>query len=158
MDWNKIFWKKNNIVFDGDYVNSKKKGKYIEYNDEGELIFEGECLYDFKYKGKEYKKGELVYEGEYLIGKMWKGTVKEYYYCFYGLEISFEGELLNGIQNRIGKEYYGGYLIFEGQYINDQRNGRGKEYNFKGDVIFEGEYLNNKRWNGKGIEHTYDYE
>ena len=61
-------------------------------------------------------------------------------------------------KKKIGKEYYHDKLKFEGQYINDQRNGRGKEYNFKGDVIFEGEYLNNQRWNGKGIEHTYDYE
>ena len=40
--------------------------------------------------------------------------------------------------------------------INDKRNGQGKEYNFKDDIIFEGEYFDNQRWNGKGIEHTYD--
>ena len=157
--WNGIgkeYDSKNNLIFDGEYVNGKKKGKYKEYNDKGELIFEGECLYDFKYKGKEYDKGKLIYEGEYLYNKIWKGKVKEYYYYFYGLDILFEGELLNGIENRIGKEYYNGKLIFEGQYKNDKRNGKGKEYNYKGDVIFEGEYFDNQRWNGKGIEHTYD--
>ena len=160
--WNgkgKEYDSKNNLIFDGEYVNGKKKGKYKEYNDEGKLIFEGECLYDFKYKGKEYNdKGILIFEGEYLKDKKWKGKVKEYYYNFYGLKILFEGELLNGKENRIGKEYYNDKLIFEGQYINDKRNGQGKEYNYKGDIIFEGEYFNNQRWNGKGIEHTYDYD
>ena len=87
----------------------------------------------------------------------WEGKVKEYYYNYYNFKISFEGELLNGKENRIGKEYFNGKLIFEGQFINDKKNGKGKEYNYNGDVIFEGEYLNNLRWNGKGIEHAYDY-
>ena len=86
---------------------------------------------------------------------MWKGKLNKYLYKLYGFDILLEGELLNGIENRIGKEYFKEILIFEGQYINDKRNGYGKEYNCKGELIYEGEYLDNKRWNGKGIEQIY---
>ena len=43
-----------------------------EYNDNGELIFEGEYYNGYRWngKGKEFnEKGELTYEGEYFEGK-----------------------------------------------------------------------------------------
>ena len=40
----------------------------------GELIFEGEYLYNWKIKGKEYIKGRLEYEGEYLFNEKWNGN------------------------------------------------------------------------------------
>ena len=36
-------------------------------------MFEGEYLYDWKIKGKEYIKGKLEYEGEYFFNKKWNG-------------------------------------------------------------------------------------
>ena len=42
------------------------------YYDNGKLIFEGEYLYNFKLKGKEYVNEKLEYEGEYLYIKKWK--------------------------------------------------------------------------------------
>ena len=40
-----------------------------EYNDYGELIFEGEYLNGTRHgKGKEYKDNKLIFEGEYLYG------------------------------------------------------------------------------------------
>ena len=46
-------------------------GKGKEYNNDGNLIFEGEYLNGERNgKGKEYNNdGELIYEGEYLKGK-----------------------------------------------------------------------------------------
>ena len=38
-----------------------------------ELIFEGEYLYNFKIKGKEFNEGRLEYEGEYSCDKKWNG-------------------------------------------------------------------------------------
>jgi len=38
-----------------------------------ELIFEGEYLYNFKIKGKEFNEGRLEYEGEYSFDKKWNG-------------------------------------------------------------------------------------
>ena len=49
-----------------------------EYNDEGILIFEGECVDGYrKGKGKEYdNNGNLIFEGEYSNGYRKEG--KEY--------------------------------------------------------------------------------
>ena len=122
-------------------------------------------------KGKEYDEyGELLFEGEYVNGKIWngkiynikgnieceikdgKGHIKEY---DKNGELLFEGEYLNGERKGKGKEYdrYG-ELLFEGSYLNGERNGKGKEYDEDGKILFEGDYLNGKRWNG--YESEYD--
>ena len=68
-------------------------GKVKEYNEYGELLFEGEYL-DGKRngQGKEYDDGELLFAGEYLDGKR-NGQGKEYYKDG---DLKFEGEYLNG--------------------------------------------------------------
>jgi len=70
--------------------------KYKEYNQNGELEFEGEYLNGVRNgKGKEYNyKGEIEYEGEFLNGKR-HGKGKEYNYYYYR-KLIFEGEFLNG--------------------------------------------------------------
>ena len=45
-----------------------RSGKGKEYNPYGILLFEGEYLYNYRMKGREYIKGILEFEGEYLIG------------------------------------------------------------------------------------------
>ena len=45
-------------------IIGKKNGKGIEYDENGDIIFEGEYLYDYKIKGKEYCKKKLIYEVE----------------------------------------------------------------------------------------------
>ena len=59
------------LKFEGEYLNGKRNGKGKEYNFYGELIYEGEYLNGQRNgKGKEYDKyGKLIYEGEYLNGK-----------------------------------------------------------------------------------------
>ncbi len=37
------------------------------------MKFEGEYLYNHKWKGNHYIKGKLEYEGEYLFDKKWDG-------------------------------------------------------------------------------------
>jgi len=55
------------LVFEGEYVNGSINGKVKNYSLNGNIIFEGEYLYNQKLKGKEYYKGKLEYEGEYLL-------------------------------------------------------------------------------------------
>ena len=145
----------DNLIFEGEYVNNKKKGKYKKYNENRELRSEGEYLYDFKYKGKEYIKGKLVYEGNYLYDKKYTG--KSYdengniiYELIKGngkvIEYSnnnktFDGELLNGKKN--GR--YKGILIFDGEYLNEIKNGKCKEYSNYGEQLFDGEYIYGKK-------------
>ena len=52
-----------------------KNGEGKEYDMNGKLIFEGEYVYNYKIRGKEYYKGKLEYEGEYLYEK--NGMVKD---------------------------------------------------------------------------------
>ena len=60
----------------------EKKGK--EYNKQGKLLFEGEYLYNYKYKGKGYHKGKLDIEGEYRI-KYIKNDIRTNYIQFFEL-------------------------------------------------------------------------
>ena len=59
--------KKGNVIY--ELINGN--GKVKEYNNSGNLIFEGEYLYGLRNgKGKEYDNdGKLLFEGEYLYGK-----------------------------------------------------------------------------------------
>ena len=157
----------NKLVFEGEYLNGKRKGKGIEYYNGGELKFKGEYLNGKRNgKGKEYYDDDkLMFEGEYINGKRWngkgynksdniefeikngKGNVKEYYDDG---ELEFEGDYLNGKRNGKGVEYYDdGNIEFEGEYLNGKINGKGKDYFKNGHLKFEGEYLNGKKWNGK---------
>ena len=174
---------KNKIKFKGYYINGIRwngkgydengnisyelkngDGKVKEYNDNGELLFEGEYLNGLRNgKGKDYFFGKLIFEGEYLNGER-NGKGKEFDDRGY---LIFEGEYLNGIkwngngyhydkiiyQIKDGKGYFKEYkydkLVFEGEYINNVI--KGKEY-YNNKLVFEGEYLNNKKWNGKGYD------
>ena len=99
--------------YEGEFLfDNKYNGKgYDEY---------GNILYELKNgtgNVKEYNDdGELVFEGEYLNGKR-NGKGKEY---FKG-KLRFESEYLNGERNGKGKEFYDGELRFEGEYLNGER-------------------------------------
>ena len=126
-------------MFEGEYLNGKRNGKWKEYNLDGEIIFEGEYKDDKKWNGKGYDEdGNVIYEINNGNGK-----IKEY--NNYG-KLIFEGEYAKGKRNGFGKEYRFGELIFEGDYCNGQRwNGKGKEYHLNGRLNFEGKYLNGKK-------------
>ena len=143
------------IIYEGEYLNGKKNGKGKVYNDDGELIFEGELKDGIKWngKGKIYNYGHLIYFGEIVKGKK-NGKAKEYD----DGKLIFEGEFLNGEREGNGKEFYGnGKIKIEGKYLKGKINGKVKEYDkWKGELIFEGEYLNGEKWNGKSIEYYDD--
>ena len=106
------------------------------------IMSEEDIIYENNTKGKIYDSyGRLIYEGELLKGKK-NGIGKEYVSEGTKSKLIFEGEYLNG-ERRKGKEYddYNGKLIFEGEYLNGERR-KGKEYTNDGELIFEGDYLN----------------
>ena len=63
----------DNLIFEGDCINGKRNGKGKEYDYNGKLEFEGEYLNGKRNgKGKEYnEKGVLIFEGEYKNGNEW---------------------------------------------------------------------------------------
>ena len=108
-----------------------------EYNDHGELKFEGKYLNGERNgKGKEYyDNGRLKFEGEYLYGVKWNGKI-------YNSHDNMVYEIKDGKGNLI--VFYQGEKIFEGEYLYGNKwNGKGKE-SHNGKIEFEGEYLNGK--------------
>ena len=69
----------NNLLYEGEFLNSKKNGKGKEYFNN--YIFEGEYLNGKRNgKFKEYDiDSKLIFEGEYINNKR-NGKWKEYYY------------------------------------------------------------------------------
>ena len=126
----------------------KEMENVLEYDGNGNLIFEGEYLNGKRNGiGKEYDYyGEIIFEGEYKEGKRWNGKGKEY--------IENQGVSDNSIIDLNNSQILGNReMIFEGEYLNGKRwKGEGKEYH-KDILIFSGEYLDGKRYNGK----EYDF-
>ena len=140
---------KGNIIFEGEYINDKKNGKGKEYYDNHELRFEGEYFNDYRFKGKEYTEGKLEYKGEYFFYKKWNGFG-------YNKNRDIIYQLIKG--NGKIKEYSkNGILIFEGEYIDGKASKICKEYNEEGKIIYEGEYLKGKK-TGKGKEYNKNGE
>ena len=59
--------------YEGEYFNDQRNGKGKECDIFGDLLFEGEYLYNQKRKGREYHNGKLEYEGEYLYERKRNG-------------------------------------------------------------------------------------
>ena len=99
------------LYFDMQLINGEIKGIGKEYNEYGELIFEGEF-----YKGAKNGKGKIFDKKGKLI---------------------FDGEFYNNVKNGYGKDYFiNGKLMFEGIYINNNKF-CGFNYNNKGKIMNE---------------------
>ena len=132
MENEKIFYE-DILIFSGEFKDGKRNEDGKEYDYDGNLIFEGEYLYNYKFKGKEYINGKLVYEGDYFFNKKWNG--KGY---------AKDGNIIYEIHNGSGyiKEYYyNGNIEYEGNYLKGKRNGKGKEYYSNGKLKYEGKYF-----------------
>ena len=126
-----------------------KKWNGVFYDKESDRLFP---IKNGNGKVKEYNEnGDLIFEGEYLNGKMWNGKLREYLgsvfyvfrdrgYCSCYTNMFFERK---GIIEKV-KEYKN-ILKFEGEYLYGKRSGKGKEYDINGKLIFEGEYHNNAK-------------
>ena len=115
--WNGSGYDKNGNVV---YVLVNGNGICREYNENGELVFEGEYIEGKRNRngiGKEFSNGEMIYHGKYFNKK----------------------------RHGKGKEYTNGKLTFEGEYSYGKRNGHGKEYDENGILLFNGNYLNGQR-------------
>ena len=109
----------------------------------------------WKVKGKEYNEnGQLIYNGSYLNCIKWEGKIEEYEEG----KIIFEGNYKGGKLDGIFKEYKGGILIIEGIYKDGKKNGEIKEYDYLGNIIFKGEYNNGKKYDGKIYNNKGDLE
>ena len=92
-------------------------------------------MYNNRYKGKEFIKGNIIYEGEYLFNKKWTGKIYDK-----KRNISYEIKNGNGIIKEYNKEYQ---LIYEGEYLDGKKwNGKAIYYENYDLLQFEIEYIN----------------
>ena len=127
------------LEYEGNYLFNKKwNGRGYDKN--GNVVY---VLHNGNGICREYNEnGELAFEGEYINGKRKRnGTGKEYL----NGKLIYEGKYLNKKRHGRGKEYSNGKLIYEGEYFKGKRNGKGKEYDENGVLLFEGNYLNGER-------------
>ena len=47
-------------MYEGEYLNGERNGKGKEYNNYGELIFEGKYYNDKRWNGKGYNKNNIM--------------------------------------------------------------------------------------------------
>ena len=167
---NKKIDKNNNIISkDSDfklnkdteekyYINNKlkyiqkkiddKRYSYIEYDRNGQTIFEGEYLNNQKYKGKEFNLyGNIIYEGEYKNNERYNG--KGYNNCS-------QFTYVNGkIEGSIITYDYAKHELFEGEYKNGEKlNGKLKTYFDSKNFMLKREItLKNGKSFGKGKEY-----
>ena len=143
--------------FEGEYINGKFNGILKRYNDKGKLLFEGKYINGEKNgEAKEYdEKGNVLFEGEYKNDKKYNGIIR--HFNNKGI-ITFEGEYTKGEKSGKVKCYkdHGDHstLFYDGQFLKGEMNGQGKLYNDEGKLIFEGEFKEGKKY--KGILKKYN--
>ena len=159
--------RKDELLFEGSYINGEKHGKGIEYYPYYKTVsFDGEFYHGKRWNGKLYdENGNLVTEfnngkgfmrdvylevlmgeAEFFNGEL-NGPFKEFNHD--GV-VETEGEYLNGKKHGFIKENKTKDYLFKGEYLYDHKF-KGKEY-IKGILEYEGEYLFDKKWNGKGYD------
>lgn len=156
--------------YEGSYKRGLRNGIGKEYNENGELLFEGCYLDNQRYgKGILYtKEGRL--EGNLVNGEF-DGEVKEYsknhilksvinndYGIFYTDEgyLLYEGGVLNHQYYSHGILYYpGGHIHYDGEFLNGLFHGYGQLYTKEGDLNYIGEFKNGlKDGNGKDYSNS----
>ena len=169
-----IEFDKNAItLFEGEFKDNKRyKGK--EFNQKGEIIFEG--IYNNegeKWDGTGYNRenkfnyvegkieGNVVtydyinhelFKGEYKNGEKYNGILKIYFDDINHI-LKKEIEVQNGKLTGKGKEYYGNKrLKYEGNYLDGKFSGKGTlYYEYSGHINYIGEFKEGLK-HGEGIE------
>lgn len=122
------------LVEEGDYVNNKKDGIWIQYYNSGKK--KNEITYSggkpTGYAKFYYKSGIVSEEGNWINGK-WDGNYKYYYESG---QIAYDWQFVNGKREGHQLYYYeNGRVNYDGNWKNGQEDGELKEYNDKGQLV-----------------------
>ena len=139
----KEYNEEGNLIFDGGYLNGKRNGKGKEYDSNGRIKFEGEYLNGEKCNGIEHIRGKLEYDIEYKNCKKWNSKI-------YDNNGKIIYELIDGCGTII-ECFHDNLISYIGEYKDGIRNGKGKEFEDDNKLIYEGEYFNGVK-HGKGRE------
>lgn len=154
-----LFYPSGIIMYRGgvkknDFGHDIYDGKGSLFDQEGELLFEGEFVNHMKQgNGIMYLKGQLIYQGEFIQNKKQGHGI-----LYKDGHIHYEGHFRNDLMDGYGVLYYEEEVIrpyqtlraqyphlnqpqFEGDFVHGMKKGKGKQYYPNGFLQYEGDFI-----------------
>ena len=156
-----LFYPDGTVMYRGgvkknDFGHDIYDGKGTIFDQEGEVLFEGEFVNHMKQgNGIMYLKGQIIYQGEFIQNKK-QGTG----ILYKDGKIYYEGHFRNDLMDGYGILYYEEDVIapfkdlrtqyphlnrpqFEGDFVHGMKKGKGTQYYPNGFLQYEGDFM----WN-----------
>lgn len=139
-----------------DFGHDIYDGKGTLFDQEGELLFEGEFINHMKQgNGIMYLKGQIIYQGEFIQNKKQGNGI-----LYKSGHVYYEGQFRNDLMEGYGVLYYEEDGIapfkelrelyphlnqpqYEGDFVHGMKKGKGKQYYPSGFLQYEGDFI----WN-----------
>ncbi len=139
-----------------DFGHDIYDGKGTLFDQEGELLFEGEFVNHMKQgNGIMYLKGQIIYQGEFIQNKKQGNGI-----LYKSGHVYYEGHFRNDLMEGYGVLYYEEDGIapfkelreqyphlnkpqYEGDFVHGMKKGKGKKYYPSGFLQYEGDFI----WN-----------
>lgn len=154
-----LFYPSGIIMYRGgvkknDFGHDIYDGKGSLFDQEGELLFEGEFVNHMKQgNGIMYLKGQLIYQGEFIQNKKQGHGI-----LYKDGQIHYEGHFRNDLMDGYGVLYYEEEVIrpyqtlraqyphlnqpqYEGDFVHGMKKGKGKQYYPNGFLQYEGDFI-----------------
>ena len=125
------------ILFEGNWVDHYIKGKGIQYDSNGKILYEGNFNKIYDGEGKFYLENGEYFHGNFKQGKI-QGKGKLYYK---NGNIHYEGDFVDNHFEGKGKLYLENGEYFIGEFKNNFANGKGKIYTKEGELQYEGDVV-----------------
>ena len=137
-----------------DFGHDIYDGKGTLFDQEGQLLFEGEFVNHMKQgNGIMYLKGQLIYQGEFIQNKKQGHGI-----LYKDGHIHYEGHFRNDLMDGYGVLYYEEEVIspyqtlraqyphlnqpqYEGDFVHGMKKGKGKQYYPNGFLQYEGDFI-----------------
>ncbi|MFJ7661910.1 AAA family ATPase [Lysinibacillus sp. NPDC097162] len=156
-----LFYPDGKIMYSGgvkknDFGHDIYDGKGTIFDQEGELLFEGEFVNHMKQgNGIMYLKGQIIYQGEFIQNKKQGHGI-----LYKDGKIYYDGHFRNDLMDGYGVLYYEEDVIapfkdlreqyphlnrpqFEGDFVHGMKKGKGIQYYPSGFLQYEGDFM----WN-----------
>ncbi|MFJ5766558.1 AAA family ATPase [Lysinibacillus sp. NPDC093210] len=156
-----LFYPDGKIMYSGgvkknDFGHDIYDGKGTIFDQEGELLFEGEFVNHMKQgNGIMYLKGQMIYQGEFIQNKKQGHGI-----LYKDGKVYYDGHFRNDLMDGYGVLYYEEDVIapfkdlreryphlnrpqFEGDFVHGMKKGKGIQYYPSGFLQYEGDFM----WN-----------
>ncbi|GHU57943.1 hypothetical protein FACS1894133_1770 [Clostridia bacterium] len=132
--------------FEGRLEKGVIQGSGTEYDENKNVLYDGEYKDGAKIRGKAYVDSKLRYSGDFS-DNTYSGEGTEYYDSG---KIKYVGGFVGGLYNGAGTEYYEkGTKKYDGTFSKNLYNGAGTEYFSDGTVKYSGSFVDSV-WSGNG--------